>query len=312
MFSFLVALSLYLALSPVHPALSFNDVKAPPGASLQPAPVRAVPLPTAPQKKDDTRLGVETTAPNVMVMDWDTSSALYAKNSDVPQAIASITKLMTALVVLEHEPQWESQVEMLPADQRAGDVSVLMSGEKVTVRDLFYLSLIASSNDATAALARSTGLTPEEFAAEMNRVAKEVGLKHATFVEPTGLDSRNVASASDAAVLVRRALGIPIIQSTVTNREYSFTNADGASHRVRSTDNLLDSFLNKPPYKFLGGKTGYIQEAGYCFGAAAENNDGRRVIAVVLGAADKEARFKEVKSLIYWAFDAYVWPPKKR
>jgi D-alanyl-D-alanine carboxypeptidase len=82
----------------------------------------------------------------------------------------------------------------------------------------------------------------------------------------------------------------------------------GLPHSARSTDELLGSFLDREPYKLLGGKTGFIQEAGYCFGAAAENADGDRVIAVVLGADSKELRFQEVKSLIYWSFDAYEWP----
>jgi D-alanyl-D-alanine carboxypeptidase len=145
----------------------------------------------------------------------------------------------------------------------------------------------------------------------MNETAAAIGMTGAAFTEPTGLDADNVATARDVAVLVRKALERKEIREAATRREYRFTAQTGLSHAVRSTDELLGSFLDKAPYRFLGGKTGYIEEAGYCFGAAAENGDGNGVVAVVLGAPTKELRFKEVKSLIYWAFDAYAWPSRE-
>jgi D-alanyl-D-alanine carboxypeptidase (penicillin-binding protein 5/6) len=107
---------------------------------------------------------------------------------------------------------------------------------------------------------------------------------------------------------MRAAFARDEILKTVTKKEYYFRAKTGLNHAVKSTDELLGSFLTSPPYAFLGGKTGYLQEAGYCFAATAENADSDRVIAVVLGAPSKEHRFREVKTLIFWAFDAYQWP----
>ncbi len=142
----------------------------------------------------------------------------------------------------------------------------------------------------------------------MNAAAEAAGMDGASFEEPTGLSVNNVATAADVASLLRKALSKDEIRSVVAQRSYKLTTLAGVPHTFYSTDELLGSFIDRDPYHFLGGKTGFIGEAGYCFGAAAENADGNGVIAVVLGAPDKPTRFKEVKSLMYWAFDAYQWP----
>ncbi len=316
MFQLIVALAFYLAMSPIRPALSLTDLEPPkayPDQHLSVSATRAAELPTsepevAPVRKNEGRLGIETNAKAVAVLDWNSQQLLFEKNADEPMPIASITKLMTALVVLDTEPNWESVVEFILEDERIGDLPVLRPGDQVTVRDLFNLSLVSSSNDGSMALARSTGMSHDEFVRHMNLKAADIGMEGYYFVEPTGLDSRNSATAIDVARLIRAALNQEEIAETVLMRLYDFeTIDDGASHRVWSTDRLLDSFLTKPPYSFLGGKTGYLREAGYCFGAAASNENGNKVIAVVLGANSKDQRFQEVKRLIWWAFDAWTW-----
>lgn len=308
MFSFLVALTMFLTFSPAKPAVKVADFHPAPRASLPLA--GNAPTQPGPVKKDPNRLGVVTTAAAAYVADWNTGTVLYEKNADTPQPIASITKLMTALVVLGSNPDWGKQIEVLPNDEPPGGAAYLIPGEVVTVRDLFNLSLVASSNGATVALARSTGLSPEDFAKRMNETAASIGMTDSSFVEPVGLNSDDSASARDVSRLVRAALSHPEIHDAVVQKEYHLTTKSGSQRTVRSTDELLGSFLDKPPYAFLGGKTGYIQEAGYCFGAAAQNAQGNGVVAVVLGADTKELRFKEVKSLMYWAFDAYSWPER--
>ena len=312
MFSLLVALTMYMTFTPTKPGLTAADYRPPRRASLPLAAnaARQVVQPV-PTKKDASRIGIETSARAVMVADWKTGAALFEKNADDPQAIASITKLMTALVVLGEGPSWDAEVEVKASDERPGGIPYLIPGERVTVRDLFNLSLVASSNGGTVALARSTGLTGEEFAAKMNEVAGTLGMSGSSFTEPTGLDATNMATARDVAILLRTALGKEEIRETVAKREYRLVTKGGLARTVKSTDELLGGFLSKEPYHFLGGKTGYIEEAGYCFAAAAENGNGDGVIAVVLGTSTKERRFKEVKSLMYWAFDAYAWPPRE-
>ncbi len=311
MLSLIAALTFYLAFSPVQPALSVGDYLPKAASShLAPAPVRAEPLPKAPVKKDPANLGVDTVSRSAIVMDWRSGAILFEKNADAPQSVASISKLVTALVVLAHRPDWNAMVEIVRGDIRGGNIPMIIPGDDVSISDLFNLSLVASDNDATAALARSTGLSDEDFVREMNRLAADVGMTGASFVEPTGLDPRNRATARDIALLVKRAMSEPDISRAVRQHDYSFSVAGGPARRVISTDQLLGSFLTRQPYEFLGGKTGYLDEAGYCFGAAAQNGDGNRVVAVVLGAPGKDDRFREVKSLIHWAFESHDWPPQ--
>jgi D-alanyl-D-alanine carboxypeptidase len=313
MFSLLVALTMYVALAPVRPAASVIEYR-PPAVRRQSLPLAAAvpkPAPQGPSKKDENRIGVETTARAAVIVDWATGGTLFEKDADTPMPIASVTKLMTALVVLSMKPDWQEEIEVLAGDERPGGIPYLIPGEVVTVENLFNLSLVASANGATVALARSTGLSEQEFAAKMNDMAAKIGMTHSTFTDPTGLDAENAASARDVAVLIRTAFASPEIQAAAVKKSYSFKAKTGLNHAVKSTDELLGSFLDSAPYRFMGGKTGYLEEAGYCFGATAENGDGNRVIAVVLGAPTKEARFKEVKTLIYWAFDAYSWPPSR-
>ncbi|MEA3249156.1 MAG: serine hydrolase [Patescibacteria group bacterium] len=310
MFALLVAFTFYMAFAPVQPALSAMDL----GLKQQ----SFLPLASrfenegedivVPVMEDPARVGIETTGRAATVIDWRTGRALFRKDADTPHPVASITKLMTALVVLDSGVALDEVIEVWSSDARPGNIPYIVPGERIRVDDLMHASLIASANGATIALARSTGMDLEDFAGRMNELAVDIGMSNANFVEPTGLDSGNVASARDVAILIRHALENDIVRDMTLKDSYSFTAETGLHHRLRSTDRLLDSRISEPPYGFLGGKTGYLPEAGYCFGAAAHNGDGERVIAVVLGAPSKQARFDEVSALIYWTFDAYHWP----
>jgi D-alanyl-D-alanine carboxypeptidase len=306
-------------MSPIQPALSLADLRPTlpelPSHQLPLAAERPLPEPTpslVPQRKSTSRVGIETVSKAVAVLDWESGELMFEKNADQALPVASLTKLVTALTVLDLQPDWDQEVLIIPEDDRIGDLPVLFPGERVTVRDLFNLSLVSSSNDGTAALARATGLTADEFAARMNQTAAGIGMDNFSFVEPTGLNTENQASAIDITRLVRAALERPEIAETVLSPNYSFVSLNGNRHWVSNTDQLLDSFLTRKPFTFLGGKTGYLYEAGYCFGAAASNEAGNRVVAVVLGAPSKEERFKEVKRLLWWAFDAWEWPAVAR
>jgi D-alanyl-D-alanine carboxypeptidase len=299
MFSFLVAIALYFTKLPTAPAAaSLPAVVAAPVL----APASAVPV-----KADAKRLSLVTTSRAVLVADWATGASLLEKNADKPQAIASITKLVTALTVIGEQPDWDRVIEVTGDDMRSGGVSYLAPGDRLKLRDVMAIMLVASANEAAVAAAHATGLTDEEFATRMNDTARRLGMTNASFVEPTGLDSRDAASARDVSFLVRAALDDAMIREMVLKPTHAFKTEGGKQKTARSTDELLGTFLQKAPYTFLGGKTGYLNESGYCFAAAAER-DGHRVIAVALGAPSKDQRFDDVKAMIYWAFDAYLWP----
>ncbi len=306
MFSWLLSVVLSLLLAPANAAPQGYQPPPPPAQSSLPlATAKPAPLPV---RKDADRLGVDTLSQSAAVVDWRSGILLFGKNENQPQPIASITKLVTALVVLDLGLDQSKTVQVLDADTRPGGIPYIAPGDTVTVSDLLHISLIASGNNATAALARATGLSEEAFAGKMNTLAARIGMTDAHFVEPTGLDSGDQASARDVAALIRAALSSEVIRGIVTRQSFTYTTVEGRQRTVRSTDELLGTFLSKPPYLFLGGKTGFIDEAGYCFAAAAQDGAGDKIIAVALGAPTAEARFSDVKALLFWAFDAFRWP----
>lgn len=260
-----------------------------------------------PQKINQNSLGVEVAATNGLVVDWDSGQALWSKNPEEKSSIASLTKIMTALVFLDHNPGWETKIKILSSDQREGGAAFLGNGEEVTVRDLFYLALVKSINSAAAALARSTGLSEKDFVAAMNQKAQELGLNDTVFVDPTGLYMGNISTAVDLAVLFREALQKTAIANATTMEKYqvSVLNKDNGRN-AESTDILLASYLNKDPYRILGGKTGYTEEAGYCLVLGVEKS-GRKIISVMLGSNSIDNRFNDTKGIVDWAFRNYQW-----
>jgi len=232
---------------------------------------------------------------------------LYCKEADVVQPIASITKLMTALVFLENNPGWDKIYTITENDKVAGGRLNLFLGEEVSVKDLFYTSLIASDNGATIALVHATDLNEEQFVKKMNEKAKNLGLKQTKFVDPIGLSDNNVSTAREVAFLAKAALRREEISQATENKEYKFTTLGGQEKKIESTDYLLfDSAPNS--FQVLGGKTGYTDQAGYCFVGRFKDPSGREVISVILNSPGKNERFKESKALVNWVFQSYNWP----
>ncbi|MBU4332378.1 serine hydrolase [Patescibacteria group bacterium] len=253
--------------------------------------------------------GIKLTAGSALVMDKLSGKVLFEKNKDAKLPIASISKLVTALVVLDLEPDWEQIVIISSEDQVAGARIKIGIGETVRVRDLFYASLIGSANNATLALVGSTGLSEKDFIVAMNKRAKKIGMQDSYFAEPTGLNQVNRSTANDVAQLIGAVTDSELLQEIMNLEEYSFQTVNTRRRLlVKSTDKLLKSFLNNSDgYKILGGKTGYIEEAGFCLGVGAQDKDGNEIIAVVLGSENNETRFQEVKGLIWWTFQNWTW-----
>lgn len=230
-------------------------------------------------------------ARNAIVMDTATGEVLYEKNAALSVPIASLTKLMTVLVFLEQKPDFARQAEVTNAELRGGGHTQLRNREIVTLEDLLHMSLMCSDNVATRVLARESGLAPEEFLARMNSKAIELGLTHTRFVEFTGLDERNVSTATDIARLLKAAASNDRVREITTTQSYEFRSARRA-HLIGNTNRLLYG-----RYEILGGKTGFISEAGYCL-ATWIRSQGREFIAVVLGAPTNATRFADVVRLI--------------
>jgi D-alanyl-D-alanine endopeptidase (penicillin-binding protein 7) len=242
-------------------------------------------------------------ARSAIVVDPATGQILYEKNAEAPVPIASITKLMTVLVFLEGRPNLERVAEVSRADLSGAGHTRLRNHEQVELGDLLHMTLMCSDNAATRVLVRESALAPEDFLARMNQKALELGLTHTRYVEFTGLDERNVSTAADVARLLRVAANHPTIHSISITRSYEFRSAS-RRHMVANTNRLLYG-----RYEILGGKTGFIQESGYCL-ATWLRAEGREMIAVVLGAPTNATRFADVMRLVQKTLSANAALPQ--
>ena len=240
------------------------------------------------------------------VLDTVNDIFIFKENSDVVLPIASLTKLMTALIFLDYNPGWEVTYKVKESDRREGGKIYLFWGEEVRVKDLFYLSLVASANSATAALVSSTGLSEAEFVAKMNEQARELGLNYTQFADPTGLSDNNVSTAQEVAYLVKSALSHKDIRQATLAKEYRFKTSQGKTKIVQTTDDLLKNFPQNG-IKIIGGKTGRTIAAGYCFAGLFIDKDGHEVVSVILGSQSNGDRFSETKDLVEWVYGAYNW-----
>ena len=227
-----------------------------------------------------------------VLIDAQTGEVLYDKNSGTPMPIASLTKLMTAMVYLESKPDLGKRVMVSREDLAGSGRSQLRSGEVLTMRDLLHASLLSSDNAATKAIVRNSGIEPEEYLARMNRKAQVMGLSNTHFVEFTGLSEQNVSSASEYAQILKTAALHPLIAHITTLPDYTFRTSMRDHHLV-NTNRLCRYGV----FDVKGGKTGFINEAGYCV-ATWVSTSSREVIAVVLGARSNAGRFAEARRLI--------------
>lgn len=235
-------------------------------------------------------------ARNAIVLDPANGDVLYEKNSGTSAPCASLTKMMTALVFLEQQPDFNRTVEVTNDEILGGGHTQLRRGERVKLGDLLHMSLMCSDNVATRVLVRESGMPLEDFLARMNRKAVELGLARTRFVECTGLDERNVSTAADIARLLHAAADNPTIHDITTQRGYDFLSVSASSrvrtHHISTTNRLLYG-----RYEIKGGKTGFISESGYCL-ATWIRTDQRDMIAVVLGAPTNATRFADVVRLV--------------
>lgn len=272
--------------------------------------VRAVPRVVEPvshggwQERTDLGVPKNKSRPNVrcaaaLVIDNCAGEIVYARNAHVRRPIASLTKMLTALVLLESGVDLNTTVEITNEDARDSGRSRLRRGEKMALRDVLHAALMASDNRAARVLSRSTGVSYERFIARMNTRARSLGMDSTHVIEPTGLSELNISTAYDCAILINAALENRLIRHITTLREYKFRSRDRRrrTHRVVSTNRLLATRL-----QFVGGKTGYILESGWCMAARAQSPDHGDVTAVVLGAPTEGSRFRSLRNALRWAF----------
>ncbi|KQV98490.1 D-alanyl-D-alanine endopeptidase [Rhizobacter sp. Root1221] len=231
-----------------------------------------------------------------LVLDQDTNEVLFSKNSQAVLPIASITKLMTAVVVTEaHLPLDEVlTVTQDDVDTEKGSRSRLSVGTQLTREEMLHLALMSSENRAAHALGRSYPGGMSAFVTAMNRKAGELGMSDTRYVEPTGLSSRNQSSARDLATLVKHAHGHQIIRDLSTSLEYQVA-VGQRQLQFHNTNGLVKN----PEWEIGLQKTGYISEAGRCLVMQAKLA-GRQVIMVFLDSAGRYSRIGDAERVRKW------------
>jgi len=241
-------------------------------------------------------------AKSALVLDAGTDAVLYSKNSDQKMPIASLTKIMTALVVLENVDLNNTVTISRNAFDTDGRKDSLAVDEKIKAEDLLKIMLIRSNNSAAVSFAEHTSGSVEEFVELMNKKAELLGLKNTNFSNPTGFDlEENYSTAYDVAQLVDYAIDKPLIWEILRTQESNPTSLDGnIKHNLKNTNLLLGRLEN-----ITGGKTGLTDEAGQCLSLViGDPIDNHQIISVVLNAED---RFLETEKLVRWVFKSYRW-----
>lgn len=243
----------------------------------------------------------QISAARCIVIDAESDDILFEKNPDQRGAIASTTKIMTGLLVVE-AGDLDKVVTIELSDTQCAPVRIgLKVGETYTRRQLLTAMMVKSSNDIAQALARDNAGSVAAFASKMNERSKQLGLENTFFVNPHGLPSTTdqdpFSTARDLAIIAKAADKLPDLRKIVKLQSYKFTRPDGKSIDLANTNRVLRtaSYCD-------GMKTGYTDAAGYCLVATGERN-GRRRIVVVLNDTS-EGVWKDAQSLLDWALKA--------
>ena len=248
-------------------------------------------------KLDDSgQLVPDLRAEAAIIYDPATGHVLWEQNSTNERSIASITKVMTAVVFLESSPDLTEQVVVQRADVRNASTTYIRAGYKLTKSDLLHLTLIASDNAAARVLARVSPQGSTGFIDRMNEKASELGLTATHYSDPSGLLSANVSSAYDMARLIA-FVGLDERIASVMRKPNHSIQVGSRTINIHSTNQLV----MKGDVDVLGGKTGFIRAAGYCLATLLRlPQGGPQVAVVVLGARSNAGRFWETRHLFNW------------
>lgn len=242
------------------------------------------------------------------LMDADTQRVIYGKNENEARAMASTTKIMTLIVILENA-NLDDVVTVSQNAARQPDVQLnINTGEEYILRDLLYSMMLESHNDVAVALAEHVGGSVSNFANMMNAKAKELGLVDTYFITPNGLDAqdengKHKTTAVELAKIASYAIKNDEFVDIVNTKSYSFTEINGKRHFTVNNKDLFLGMMNGA----IGIKTGFTGEAGYCFVGAVKRDD-RCFISVVLGSGwppNKTFKWKDTQKLIQFGIDNY-------
>lgn len=237
---------------------------------------------------------------SAILVNYTNGEVIYARHPDQERPIASISKLVAAMVILDSGlPLDDSTATITREDAYHSSRSRLRVGYELTLGDLLTAGLMNSDNRAIRALARACSGNIEAFALEMNHKVRYLGLKHTHFVEPTGLSPDNVSTAHEVAKILHHAFEYDLIKEITARKRdrVQVVNRKGKTLPMANTNLMVHS-----RYHVLAGKTGYIRAADHCLTTLIENSEGEKLTIVVLGVPGDRLRFREARRLADWGF----------
>lgn len=242
----------------------------------------------------------DISAVSAILIDADTAQVLWSKNSKEARAPASLTKMMTAIVVLE-KADLKDQVTISEEAAAVGESEIWLSaGEVLSVEDLLYAALIFSANDAAVALAEHVAGSEDRFVQLMNEKAREIGASQTNFVNATGLDAEeHLSTAYDLALIARYAMQDETFAKIVATKEWTIPSAGHEDRPLKNLNALLDN-----NHFITGVKTGYTEKAGWCM-AASGTRDGKNLISIILGSENQDLRGEDALAVLNYGFNNF-------
>ena len=265
------------------------------------ARLRALKDAMTPRYKTDANGAVvpDVRAAAAIIFDPESGQVLWEENAQDKRSIASITKVMTALVFLEDNPDLSREITIERGDVYAASTTYLRARDRIALDDVLHLTLIASDNAAARSLARVSHGGTASFVERMNEKAIELGLESTSFADPSGLNPANISSAYDLSRLISFASANDTLAPIMRTANYT-VKTSRRSIPIHNTNRLVMG----GEVEVMAGKTGFISKAGYCLATLLrlpETN--QQVAVVVLGARSNPGRFWETRHLFNWLSD---------
>ena len=255
------------------------------------------PFPSTLDTPEPSRRPPRLSAPSSILLDLDSGGVLFEEVATERRPIASLTKIMTALVVLEATSPRDLVTASATAVTQSGAELGLEAGEQLPVRELVYALMLQSANDAAVALAEHVSGSVAAFVDRMNRRARQLGLSDTRFASPNGLDDSGYSTAADLAALTTEAYRAPGFARIAATRFREIPAPSGEPRRIQNRNALLWLYPGA-----IGVKTGYTSAAGFCLVAVADR-DGLRLATVILGAPTEA--FSDAAEVLNFGFAAY-------
>lgn len=306
----------FSALRATNDGLTKVTVQPAPGATLGPVggAVAVTPSISATEILKKFTISADgVTAPKVkasgyVVYDQNNGTVLASSNADVVRPIASITKLMTAMVFLDRKPSLNKVMAYSSKDAAECSCLRVKPGETMKLSDVLNVMLVGSANNTANMLARSTGLTRAQFVAAMNAKAKAIGLTKTKFADPSGLLAGNVSTPTELATMASYAFhNYSEIRTITTKKSYVFSTINTKQKHTIILRYSLVGTSSISGMTATGSKTGFTNEAGQTYAFRARNAQGAHVIVTILNAPSSAQRNADVAALLKWAFQHHTW-----